>query len=72
MSLRPDVVFLLTDGADPYLNAAQLQQTRRLAAGRTSIHCIQFGFGPLQESDNFMMRLARQNDGGYQYVEMHP
>ena len=68
LGLRPDAVFLLTDGADPHLNESQLRQIRKLAAGQTTIHCIQFGFGPLQEKDNFMMRLASQNNGGYQFV----
>jgi hypothetical protein len=72
LGLKPDVVFLLTDGADPHLNESQLTQIRKLAAGRTSIHCVQFGFGPLQEADNFMMRLASQNNGGYQYVRTNP
>jgi hypothetical protein len=70
LSLKPDVVFLLTDGADPHLSAPQLRQIQKLAAGRTSIHCVQFGSGPLQDKDNFMMRLSRQNNGGYQYVQM--
>jgi hypothetical protein len=72
LALKPDVIFLLTDGGDPHLNAAQLRELRRLAAARTSIHCLQFGFGPLQESDNFMMRLAQQNRGGYQYLQVSP
>lgn len=68
--LEPDVVFLLTDGGDPVLSAAQLAKLRRIAAGRTTIHCIQFGFGSLQEEGNFLTRLAAQNGGSYGYVDM--
>ena len=68
--LEPDVIFLLTDGGDPVLSNGQLKRIRKLARGRTAIHCIQFGFGPLQSNDTFLHRLAAQNGGGYGYVEM--
>ena len=68
--LEPDVIFLLTDGGDPELDDAQLGRIYKLARGRTTIHCVQFGFGPLREPDNFLYRLAAQNGGGYGYVDM--
>jgi hypothetical protein len=61
---------LLSDGGDPYLTEVQLANLRKLAAGRTSIHCIQFGFGPEPTGDLFMKRLASQNSGSYTYVDM--
>lgn len=67
---NPDVIVFLTDGGDPYLNDAQLERIQSRAGTMTSIHCIQFGFGPPKERDNFMQRLARQNRGGYRYVDM--
>ena len=70
VALEPDVVFLLTDGGEPPLNEIQLAGIRKLASRRTAIHCIQFGFGPLNEEDNFLMQVARQNGGGYTYVNM--
>lgn len=70
LSFDPDVIFLLTDGGDPRLTGAHLSQVRRRAGG-TTIHCIQFGFGPLQDDDPFMERLARENGGGYQYVDVN-
>jgi hypothetical protein len=70
LAMEPDAVFLLTDGGDPHLNEIQLANIRKLAARRTTIHCIQFGFGALGDDDNFMMRLARENGGGYTYVNM--
>lgn len=69
LHLEPDVVFLLTDGGDPELNSADLAAIRD-AAGRTSIHCIQFGMGPLQDSDLFLQKLALQNRGSYGYVDV--
>jgi len=70
LAMEPDAVFLLTDGGDPHLNDIQLANIHKLAAPRATIHCIQFGFGVRDEDDNFMMRLARQNGGGYTYVNM--
>ena len=71
MHLQPDVVFLLTDGGDPYLTKPQMAELRRMSrGGRTKIHCIQFGFGPLQNIDTFMRRLAQENGGSYQYVDV--
>ncbi len=68
--LKPDVIFFLTDGADPELTASQLAAIHKLAAGRTSIHCIQFGYGPGRDRINFMKRLAKQNGGSYRYINM--
>ena len=34
------------------------------------IHCIQFGSGPQQETNNFMMEMARQNGGSYRYINV--
>jgi hypothetical protein len=70
LGMEPDVVFLLTDGGDPPLNEIQLKNIRKLAEGLATIHCIQFGFGPLDDEDNFMARLARQNGGSFTYVQM--
>jgi hypothetical protein len=70
LAMEPDVVFLLSDGEDPSLNDIELTNLRRLAAGRTSIHCIQFGFGPEAEETLFMQQLAAQNSGSYKYIDM--
>jgi hypothetical protein len=70
LGMEPDVVFLLTDGGDPHLNDIQLANIRRLAEGQTTIHCIQFGFGELTDETNFMTRVARENGGGFTYVNM--
>jgi tetratricopeptide (TPR) repeat protein len=72
--LGPDVIFFLTDAEDPQLTARQLEQLRRLNRGSV-IHAIEFGTGPPSGGDNFLMRLARQNNGQHTYVmprETHP
>lgn len=67
LGMRPDVIFFLTDADNP-MTAAQLERVRRRNDG-TSIHCIEFGFGPPGAGDNFLKRLARQNSGSYVYVD---
>lgn len=71
LRLRPEVVFLLTDGGDPAPDAGELRAIRDEAAGRTSIHCIQFGRGPQPHSAEAFRRLAGQNRGSYTYVDMN-
>jgi len=70
LRLKPDVIFFLTDGGHPGLNEVQLDLIAQRAK-RTAIHCIQFGFGPLQDEDNFIKKLARRNRGSYGYVDMN-
>jgi hypothetical protein len=69
IGLRPDVIFLFTDGDPPQLSAVQLEAVRRTAGG-TSINAIEFGAGPPTASDNFLMQLARQNGGLYGYLDV--
>ncbi len=69
LRLAPDVIFFLTDAADPQLSARQLDQLRRMNAG-TVIHTIEFGPGPFAGGDNFLMKLARQNNGRHTYVDV--
>jgi hypothetical protein len=71
LRLEVDVIFLLTDGGDPLLNDRQVRRIARLAAGKTAIHCLHFGFGPLESSDHFLRRLAAQSNGAYRYVDMN-
>lgn len=69
LRLAPDVVFFLTDAAYPQLSAAELDEVRRSNAG-TVINTIEFGAGPLVGGNNFLMKLARQNDGRHAYVDV--
>lgn len=69
LKLKPEVIFLLTDGDDPGMDPGQLRIVRELARGRTSIHTIHFGRGSeAGQSDHFMRKLAADNGGGYVYV----
>lgn len=69
LRLAPDVIFFLTDAGEPRLSDADLQSLRKLNAG-TVIHAIEFGAGPDPGGDNFLARLARQNDGQHVYVDV--
>ncbi len=70
LRFKPEVIFLLTDGGDPELNAGQLRAIREAAGLRTAIHCLHFGAGPPAAEENFLARLAEQNGGSYVYVDM--
>jgi hypothetical protein len=67
---KPDVIFLLTDAGDPGLKPGQLRAIHESAAGRTAIHCLHFGAGPLSADNNFMEQLAADNGGSYVYIDM--
>lgn len=70
LSYSPEVIFFLTDAAEPELSARQLAEIERKNNGRAAIHCIEFGLGPSINVDNFLNRLARQNGGTYRYRDM--
>lgn len=69
LRLGPDVIFFLTDAADPQLSPDELRELTRLNKG-TMINAIEFGPGPFPGGDNFLMKLARQNDGKHIYVDV--
>jgi hypothetical protein len=71
LRLKPEVIFLLTDGGDPQLDAGELRLIREQTAGRTTIHCVQFGRGPRSDSAGFLARLAAESRGSYTYVDMN-
>ncbi len=71
LSFKPDAIVLLTDGGYPPLNESQLAMIKRIARNsRTQIHCVMFGTGPLQDDDNFMAKLAIQNQGSFKYINV--
>ena len=72
LRLEPDVIYLFTDGGEPHLSAPQLRSIHRIAAAqRTTIHCVQFGQGPLRDPNGFLVRLATQCGGGFTYIDMN-
>jgi hypothetical protein len=71
LKLKPEVIFLLTDGDDPGMDGSQLRIVRELARGRTTIHAIHFGRGSeAGPSDHFLRKLAADSGGGYAYVNV--
>lgn len=66
--LRPDVIFLLTDGDEPRLSRRQLDSIERQAVGIT-INAIEFGPGPEPATPSFLKTLAQENAGQYAYVD---
>ena len=69
LGMNPDVVFFLTDAAEPQLSPNQLARVHRMNRG-AAIHCIEFGYGLQLHRDNFLMRLARENGGEHAYVDI--
>jgi hypothetical protein len=67
--MQPDVIFFLTDGDDPKLTAAEIDEITYRAGG-IRINTIQFASGPQPAGTNFLMELARQNGGQYRYVDI--
>ncbi len=66
--LRPDVIFLLTDGEDKDdLNAEELDRIDRLNGGGASINVIQFGSAPRPNSS--LVQLAKGNRGQSVFVD---
>jgi hypothetical protein len=71
IGMRPDVIFFLTDADEPRLTATELAKLRRLnqSAG-ASINSIEFGAGASTGNFNFLVQLARQNNGQHVYVDV--
>ncbi len=68
--LRPDVVFLLTDGDEPGLNSAQQKRVLQESAGRVTFFCLEFGRGKHRHDEpDFMQQLARKTGGDYHYID---
>jgi hypothetical protein len=71
LGMTPDVIFFLTDAEEPQLTPAELAEIERLnkRVGAT-INTIEFGSGPYNGSNNFLVRLARMNGGRHGYVDV--
>ena len=67
---NPDVMFFLTDAADPELSAADLNLIAKRNNGKTQIHTVEFGIGADLGIDNFLKKLARQNRGSHSYRDV--
>ncbi len=70
VGMGPDVIFFLTDAEQPILTDVDLAQIRRWNRSGASIHAIEFGAGAYNGGDNFLMKLARENNGRHVYVDV--
>jgi hypothetical protein len=71
LSFLPDVLFFLTDAAEPAMNEAQLLDIQsRADRSLTTIHTIQFHRGPETNDGGWIRDLAEMNRGTYRYVDI--
>jgi len=70
LKMQPDVIFFLTDADQPELSPSELEKIHRANNGRCSINTIEFGLGPAIQNDNFLVKMARENNGKYTYVDV--
>ena len=69
LGMHADVIFFMTDGGSPALTRGQMEQVCATARRmRTTIHCVQFGFGPAPDAP-FMLELSRRTGGTYRYLQ---
>jgi hypothetical protein len=71
LSFSPDVVFFLTDAAEPAMSESQLLEIQsRAERSLTTIHTIQFNRGPETNDGGWIRDLAEMNRGTYRYVDI--
>ena len=70
LRLQPDVIFFLTDADQPAMSPEALAKIKRANSGSCSINTIEFGPGPQVRKDNFLVQLARENNGHYKYIDI--
>jgi hypothetical protein len=68
LSLQPEVIFFLTDADD--LNEEDLRTATRLNRGRCVIHAVELNRANIHRTDLPLHRLARDNGGRYQAVDL--
>ncbi|MEZ6128034.1 MAG: hypothetical protein R3C59_05095 [Planctomycetaceae bacterium] len=72
LMLAPDVIYFLTDGAQPSLTKEDLQQVRRNNRSKAQIHVIEFASGPRESRHvSWLQQLADQSGGEYRYVPVN-
>jgi hypothetical protein len=71
LSFGPDVLFFLTDAAEPAMSEAQLLEIQdRAERSLTTIHTIQFQRGEATNDGGWIRDLAEMNRGTYRYVDI--
>lgn len=71
LGFEPDVLMFMTDGGSPDLTPGEIKRVKKMADGKTQIHCIEFGSGGLQQTTSFMKKIAQQNQGSYRYINVN-
>ena len=70
ISLKPDVIYFVTDSDDRELSPAELAEIRRLSASLT-IHVVKLGGGkPSSRESAWLERLASQSKGEYREINI--
>jgi hypothetical protein len=69
VQMTPDVIYFLTDGDDPALSQEELDRISRLNTAASAINVIQFGHSK-PNGTNWLMRLARESNGQYKFVDV--
>ncbi|MCE9547331.1 MAG: hypothetical protein K8T25_17805 [Planctomycetia bacterium] len=70
LKMRPDVIYLMTDGDRPQLDKRQLDRIARINGAAAVIHTIQIGLGKPAGDSDWMEKLARENGGQYKFVDV--
>jgi hypothetical protein len=71
LTFSPEVLFFLTDAAEPAMTEAQLLDIQgRADRSLTTIHAIQFNHGPAMNEGGWIRQLAEMNRGTYRYVDI--
>ena len=69
VKLRPDVIFLLTDGEEKDdMTSEQLERLRKLNDGVAAVQVIQFTHGP-RAPDESLAKLAKDNRGQHRVID---
>jgi hypothetical protein len=69
LALRPEVVFFLTDTDNKMATGDVARAIRQAVRNSTTIHAIEFGFGPQAGGENFLTQLAHGTGGQYAYID---
>jgi hypothetical protein len=69
LSMRPDVIFFLTDADEPRITNRELAEISSQNRG-TTISTVEYGAGPRHAGRTFLEELAEQNGGQHRYVDV--
>jgi hypothetical protein len=71
VNLNADVIFFLTDAAEPTPGQGEIASIADKCLGRrTTLHSIEFGTGPAGDGVRWIEQLAKRTGGQYRYVDV--